>query len=626
MALPSVPTRGFKTPVNDQVLRNLTPARTHPALAPDSPEQHDQPQLPVPDTPINGLKARLADLRRQSLHGRRATVGFAIPQTPDRPQIKQSASFTNPARRYVPPSPGKTSNQPELSSEVHSLQSYVTSPTDYYGRGGKIEEEEEEALMPDEKYGKAPGISPPTPTFANHHTLPKARAEVKTPYMAGIRSLFPATPTEQPSPSLAGIRGIFRLPSKVAPPTPVLKGLFNIKKIPPTPKMEGLSEMYELEEEEEVEEIEEDVMDIVEGEEEQEEEEEKVEAEEVVELYQSEQGERVISSPSVLRAAGSKRKAPSTSKLNTSTSSRAKKEPAVKSAPSVSRVKRGPEVEEPKSKPSRGKKAASSSAEEPVLKPSRGKRSTAEPEVAVPAVPKSAMSSDEPVSKPSRGKRSTAEPEVTVPAAPTRSRRNTTEEVEVVSAPMPVKASRARVAKVKTEGPGSIQEVAEPEELSASRSRSTSSRSKRVAPTIIEDVEAAGAGRKKVLGDSTDQEEVSSKPSRGKKATGTSAAAKKPAPVPAPAAPTEDKISVSAPSRRKPAPPASTSGSNDETIKTTTSTSAPSRRKVVDKENDPEEAELGVGPKSKSVKRATKVVPVAETVVAPAVRATRSRK
>jgi hypothetical protein len=126
-ALPTLPP-SFKTPVREASLRNArTPS--HPALAPTTPEvdSDNETKAAVPMTPLQKVQKELNQLRRQSVQresrsdpNRRATVSFALPSTPARPQPKASASYSVVGNRQLPSSFGMTMEEDEEVSESGS--------------------------------------------------------------------------------------------------------------------------------------------------------------------------------------------------------------------------------------------------------------------------------------------------------------------------------------------------------------------------------------------------------------------------------------------------------------------------------------------------------------------------
>ncbi len=521
-ALPLPPAGGFKSPVRDAKLSNLVATPSHPALATTSPEpiQHG-----VASTPINDLKHRLHNIRRRSVQrqeGRRVTVGFVLPATPtERPRFTQSASFTSAGpntRRFVPHPPATPIVAPLPGSEVSSLAQTPTAvpmPTvslhDILPQRVDHGQFDPSSSPPDndmvdeipekvESASKINGSSatprkrtPSTPSFAGFRAMMKQPAQAKTPYMTGIRELYPTTPKGDASPSLAGVKDLLRVAAVPATPSFVgVKGMFTKHTVPPTPAMDGIVDLYALDEEE----IEE--KEKVENEEEEEEQEE-VEVAELSAIVVS------VLSPVSKPSARSR-----TSRLASSTSSRS--QGPIKSEAPTTEV-----AIAAKAQSRRGQAKSAAAVKETEQAPeskSKSSRARRVPEPAVVAVESAAQL-----------KSSTS--------TSSRARRTTTE--EPVSATVPPKAmSTSKSSRSsRTKAAEASQPVPEP---SSSRSRSTASRSSRQAevPPVLEEKEEEEkevpkpkGRRKNILGDSDEQTaapppEPSSKITRGRKALASS--------------------------------------------------------------------------------------------------------
>lgn len=266
-AFPTVPT-SFKTPVREQAIRsNIVQTPSHPALAPTTPESEagDADHKPaVPLTPAQKVQKKLDTLRRQSVHrlntdsSRRATVSFALPSTPARPQPKASASYSvvGQQRTFA-----MTKEEDEGASEPNTpimagqdegdISSLEHSPH------GAREMEEEEAKAAYEQAKTEPEAGPATPSFAGMKEMFRSAPPPKTPSFAGVRSMYPTTPHAAPTPHYNGMKKMFQQPQE--PATPHMNGMremYNLPQDPATPDMEGLGEMYELEEVEQAAELE----------------------------------------------------------------------------------------------------------------------------------------------------------------------------------------------------------------------------------------------------------------------------------------------------------------------------------------------------------------------------------
>lgn len=489
-------------------------------------------------------------------------MGFALPATPaDRQRFGQSASFTNigsTSRRFVPQAPATPLVAPPATTNLSVLaQTPISAPVPtvslhdilpqrienpYFDPESSPSDEilAEEAIGEEVEYDEiTDAAAPPSrfeiPSTPSGHPLrvrTKPNAQAKTPYMAGIRNLYPSTPQPQSSPIFVGVKDLLRVAAVPATPSFTgMKGLFTIRAPPRTPAMDGVKEMYNLQEEE---------------------------CEEEEEVEEAELSAIIVSSPPTSPASKPTARSKSSKPAPTSSSLR-------RTIPPI-----GPltVVEAPVAKAAsrRGKRKTAGPAEEVQLeearsKPSRSRR-TAEP--VAPA------SEQEPELKKSTSTSS-------------RARRTTTE--EPVTATAPTKSTSTS----KTSRSTRTKTVEEPVvvEPTSSRSRSAASRPSRKAavPTVVEeDLKPKGRG-KTVLGDSDDQvtvapPELSSKPSRGKKAVAST---------------TSDEPK-SAPSRR-------------------------TRTAVVDKENEAVEVE-----EKKPAKRAVTKKVAEPVAVVTATRATRSKK
>ncbi|RXK37645.1 hypothetical protein M231_05057 [Tremella mesenterica] len=237
-ALPAPPP-SFKTPIHST---SLVKSMSHPALA-GSPESIASPDK-VPNTPMNALKKRMQDLRQQSVQrqvareNRRATMGLAMPETPMRPNMNKSASFTvGPARRFVQfgsaPTP-RFRAKPELDVVPSSPAKSENEPV-------------EPTQSPVRVISPRKQATPPTPPFKGIREVSPPPQQPKTPFMGDLKTLFPAE-IDQETPSMAGIKEMLQSPP-VIPPTPSfsgMKSLFQTHKEVATPSMDGIAEMYQL--------------------------------------------------------------------------------------------------------------------------------------------------------------------------------------------------------------------------------------------------------------------------------------------------------------------------------------------------------------------------------------------
>ncbi|WWD22333.1 hypothetical protein CI109_106824 [Kwoniella shandongensis] len=261
--LPAPPATGFKSPVRETRFADLVATPTHPALAPKSPEPEQGEQQTVPSTPMGDIKKRLDSIRRQSVQrqatlpvDRRATIGFA--GTPvSKPVFIQSASYSVAAnsRRLAAHAP-RTPIFPPFKRETAETPIHFTPlpGTSAPDNSHEAQEVTPKAQPPSSPEAELPS-SPSTPSYTGLREMLKPVMQAKTPYLTGIRNLFPVTPQESASPSLTGVRALFAEPTVPATPSFAgLKTMFARPTVPPTPALEGLREMFEEEEEEEEEE------------------------------------------------------------------------------------------------------------------------------------------------------------------------------------------------------------------------------------------------------------------------------------------------------------------------------------------------------------------------------------
>ncbi|OCF36048.1 hypothetical protein I316_01920 [Kwoniella heveanensis BCC8398] len=256
--LPAPPATGFKNLVRETHFADLLATPGHRALAaqspspePEEPGQGDGVSRAVPATPIDDLKKRLNKMRSQSAqrNERRATVGFAIPSTPSQPIFGAAGSHSVNPGRIIGKGP-QTPIFPKLNRDN------VPSASDAAPHG-VVPKAAISPARPQEPSSPIyePPSSPSTLMYTGLKEMLKAPQPAKTPNMAGIRTLFPATPKETATPSFAGVKEMLRQPTvAVTPSFTGVREMFKHKPEPPTPIMEGLYEMYEeFEEDEEVE-------------------------------------------------------------------------------------------------------------------------------------------------------------------------------------------------------------------------------------------------------------------------------------------------------------------------------------------------------------------------------------
>ncbi|WVR03397.1 hypothetical protein IAU60_000388 [Kwoniella sp. DSM 27419] len=569
--LPAPPASGFKDPVREIRLAG-TPI--HPALVPKSPEpeSEDETVPAVPATPMNELKKRLDRMRRQSVQKaeRRATVGFNLPATPvGKPSFAASGSYSvNPVRvaGLAPRTPifaKVEQNQKADLAEQENIASPIAKQQSYTVKQPSSPEYE-------------PPSSPSTPLYTGLREMLNPAQPAKTPNLAGLKHLFPATPREAASPSLVGVKEMLRQPT--VPATPLfagMKAMFKHSKVPPTPAMEGVKEMYEedmpeeeqeqqdQEEEEEEEQVEmnttEDLIVLAADDSEEEEQEEIEQVERVrpvaVAAAESRLPAKAATVP-VKAALNSRVPAPAPAKS-------ASRIPAPRSA--AVKASAGPSKSEPASRSSRVRQPAEESAEsaaEPASRSTRTKRTASvDPEPASTRGGVSAASRSR-----STRARSTAEPEEVAPVA------------QASADGASAKSSRGRPAATR-----SIPRVADSAETSKP------SRGKNPLAQIEEQPVV---------------EEKSASSSRAKRPAAAAAAV----------------TSTTATATKK---ATSKSASGAETEKT----SAPSRRKapVKDKENDEDRAKEG-GEKEVPKKRTAADSSAKSGVPVPVARVTRSRK
>ncbi|KAE8543058.1 hypothetical protein D1P53_000545 [Cryptococcus gattii VGV] len=563
--LPLPPASGFKNPVRESHFTNLLSTPIHPALASRTPEpQSEDDQTPnekakVPSTPLDDLKKRLNQMRRQSVQRsstrpaeRRATVGFVLPGTPaQRPPLGHSASYSvAPIRRsgQVP----RTPIFPMLKREpMETIASPDSMDVDDKAESPTPTSHAHTADSPTPQFNMAfkSDLSTPSGTSSRVLNFPSP-SRAPTPLDNGrtrtspVKTSNPPTAMEsatspakgaQGTPNFAGLKTLFVEKKVAATPNMVgVKRLFEDLKVSETPNMEGLKEMYEEEEEQKEEEGVEELV----GASEEDKKTDEASSEHVVD--QDEIGvkgkSKAVStklprsaSTRTRRVAASEEQAPAPAKTTRTTSART----AVRSTSSAAAS-----TSETASRPSRRKAASSAVAEppsvpEPTLRSFRPRRA-----------PSSEPSTGAGMSRCTRAK-STAEPE----------------EKAIVEEEPPVPFVPA---------------------VASTRSRSTSARSTRKESVEVEEK----------------PEEVTSKPTRGKKVLNQieeqPVAEKKSAPTrPKRAIPTASAASttstttattrrvVSAPSRTKTST-ATSSASTDEKV------SVPTRRKgkTAEKEND----------------------------------------
>ncbi|KAI9635977.1 uncharacterized protein MKK02DRAFT_27522 [Dioszegia hungarica] len=242
--LPAAP-MSFREPVKSAFSLVKTPS--HPALTrsptKDNEDEHD-------DTPIGDIRSRLNKMKRDSSarelarpaerNGRRATVGFVLPETPARPTVKASASYTAaPAARFggaappTPQTPVVSAYEEEGDSVISSLhQTPVRSTAKKVGTPFSLilrtpiqeSEEADEDATPASPEIITSHLQATTPVKRSERPASRdQRPEPKTPYMGDIRNLYPAIPSPA-SPVLSGIKNLY--PALPLPPkTPDMRGM-----------------------------------------------------------------------------------------------------------------------------------------------------------------------------------------------------------------------------------------------------------------------------------------------------------------------------------------------------------------------------------------------------------------
>lgn len=233
-----------------------------------------------PRTPFEDIKRRLSALRlgaqtsakkRQSEAGpRRATVGFALPETPSK-EASSSARPLGSTRRPVPATPrvaaideGESESLPATPTAAKgaAAASLVEEATPKHKRRRSLVSPSLAGIRDMLKTPK----EPKTPSMAgmrNMFKTPKAITSpqldgvremyhepkhVRTPSFRGLRNLL-KEPEDKPSPSLVGVKELMR--EEKVPPTPAMTGIkemFAQREVPPTPAFDGVAEMYEADE------------------------------------------------------------------------------------------------------------------------------------------------------------------------------------------------------------------------------------------------------------------------------------------------------------------------------------------------------------------------------------------
>ncbi|KJE05707.1 hypothetical protein I311_00432 [Cryptococcus gattii NT-10] len=563
--LPLPPASGFKNPVRESHFTNLLSNPIHPALASRTPEpQSEDDQTPnekakVPSTPLDDLKKRLNQMRRQSVQRsstrpaeRRATVGFVLPGTPaQRPPLGHSASYSvAPIRRsgQVP----RTPIFPMLKREpMETIASPDSMDVDDKAESPTPASHAHIANSPTPQFHTTfkSDLSIPSGTSSRVLNFPSP-SRAPTPLDNGrtrtspVKTFNPPTAMEsatslakgaQGTPNFAGLKTLFAEKKVAATPNMVgVKRLFEDLKVSETPNMEGLKEMYEEEEEQKEEEGVEELVGALEKDKES----DGAASEHV--MAQDEIGvkgeSKAVStklprfaSTRTRRVAASEEQAPAPAKTTRTASART----AVRSTSSVAAS-----TSETASRPSRRKAASSAVAEppsvpEPILRSFRPRRA-----------PSSETSTGAGMSRSTRAK-STAEPE----------------EKPIVKEEPPVPSVPA---------------------VASTRSRSTSARSTRKESVEVEEKPEEATSKstrgKKVLSQIEEQPvaEKKSAPTRPKRAIPTASAASTTSTTT-----TTTRRVVSAPSRTKTSTVA-LSASTDKKV------SVPTRRKgkAAEKEND----------------------------------------
>ena len=454
-ALPAPPASGFKSMARQTPLVKLgTPS--HPALEAQSPEAMEAPG--VPSTPLNDIKRRLGDLRRQSLvanAGRRATLGFALPSTPaSRSTSTLGGSYTVTAaskHQYRMPHPQTPlSEEEEADVEDEIQESPVPLPsTPVTSLRPLAQNQESPSPAVDASFDSETEVAnqlpvPPTPSFAGLREMLKPRPPPQTPNFSGLRQMFPPAPAPAQTPSFTGVKQLLAQPAVPATPNFVgMRQMYTIPQKAASPVLEGIGE----------------TLAALEGEWEDDEE----EAERGKEVQQESEG---TSRPT--RRAASK---PSTSARTRRAASKPEQNEEASNAKvpaKRTRTTKAPAVEEDNesaSAPSKSSRTRRATTKEP----------SAEPETR---------------SVSSRSRRTpTAEPEAPKPSRRTRSA-DPTPEVEEA----PSRSTRSRVAKVKEEVV--LSEVAEhPEEAEAIQEVSKPSK-RRTATKTAAASETSGPSRR----------------------------------------------------------------------------------------------------------------------------------
>ncbi|WWC85540.1 uncharacterized protein L201_000404 [Kwoniella dendrophila CBS 6074] len=603
--LPAMPASGFKNPVVETRFPKLVASRSHPALQAESPEsshQHNE----VPSTPINDLKQRLDQMRQQSAQraDRRATVGFVLPSTPSRPEMRESGSWSVNPRRIEGKGP-KTPIFPKFKKEEQIIESPSEDATSTSQHNSPLFEAQHKAppQAPSSPEYETPS-SPSTPSYTGLKEMLKPSLPTKTPDMSGLKTLFPSTPKEIASPSLVGVRELLREPPTI-PATPNftgMKDMFKQPKIAQTPGFEGIDMMFaeEQEEEEEQEEIEaaEDAISVVDVAEEKEKELAPYQpVKEVIEIHDETLDAIVVQSESEteeVETVEEKKNVPVKSKAVSKLP-----RPATTTSTSTSI-----------SAPTRTRRAAPSATSSTTPASAPTKTASRLPARRTAAATNTVVVTE----KPSRGKRviqpATAATKVEQPEEPksrsTRSKRTASIDPEPASAPSRTTRARSRTVEPEEKSQNSI-----PEEINVkpTRSRSTSTRTTRQATAEIE------------------EDEKPSKPSRSKKPL-----------TQLPEQPIEEEMEKKTASRTVTKSKLPTATSTSTIGKRVTSNSgksddkstAASRRKVAvgNKENDEsatEEKPTTVA-KKRVVSSSSSTSTKASGVPVPVARATRSRK
>jgi hypothetical protein len=450
---------------------------------------------------------------------------------------------------------------------------------------------------------------PATPSFTGFKTLISRPTAPKTPYLSGLRGMFPSTPKETFTPSLVGVKDLLKETAQQGPATPNftgIKSMFRSELPPQTPGMEGMKDMYGiLEPENGAQEESEDVGEV-----------EHVESDCQQEQRSGQEVDDIIAPRRV--AASSPAHLTIPHKITATSSLRGER-------PSSPDPLEEEEIVVVPMKNAAGRLVNVNKAEEPEV----GKADEEFEEMDVREL----------VKKATRGKKVQPQTEMVddIPAAPTRRsasaavRKATTDDAPPASA----RKSRSRRIAATTAEP--VKAEQDEPASKPSRARSTASKSKMAgpslsAPKVVEPKEpkSRSTREKRVLAEMDEQaaemeaerfpgeEDMLSKPSRGRKATtiasagtstSTSASSRKAA------VPTKAE-SVSAPSRGRKAASARTT-----TVASATLGAGARGKAVEDKENKGQKEKMPAKRTVASRRREE----AAEAVSAPA-RATRSRK